>query len=153
MAKGTLGRVGRGGPGPLGPTSPFPFPPVIVLGDFSDVPEAATSLLVTGPEGSEIATAGFDRPDAGDDARLFNLAPLIAPERRYSRVQSGRKELLDQSFVSEELLPVGADGTRIRPSCDSLVDYAAALPSVGTDPNLRKDAIISDHAPLLATFA
>jgi len=61
--------------------------PLIVLGDFNDMPDAQTSLL-HGPAGSELGTAGFDRPDKGDDARLFNLAPLIPEERRFSRIHT-----------------------------------------------------------------
>src|SRR5215217_6250929 len=60
--------------------------PMLLLGDLNDVPEAQTSLLLTGPPGSEIGTLGFGRPDAGDDARLFNLAPKIPQERRFSRI-------------------------------------------------------------------
>jgi endonuclease/exonuclease/phosphatase family metal-dependent hydrolase len=82
-----------------------PNSPLVVLGDFNDVPEAQTSLILNGPEGSEIGTAGFDRPDRGDDARLFNVANAIAEARRFSRVHRGRGELLDQIFASEELLP------------------------------------------------
>lgn len=126
--------------------------PVIVLGDMNDVPDAATSLLLNGPEGSEIGTGGFNRADQGDDSRLFNLAPLIAEARRFSRVHAGRKELLDQILASEELFPRDANGDRTLPTCDSLVDYADNLPSIGTNPTLRRDAIESDHAPVVATF-
>lgn len=70
--------------------------PLLVLGDLNDVPEAQTSLILNGPPGSEIGTPDFGRPDRGDAARLFNLAPLIPQERRFSRVERGRPELLDQ---------------------------------------------------------
>jgi hypothetical protein len=86
--------------------------PLIVLGDLNDVPEAQTSLLLNGPPGSEIGTLGFERPDAGDDARLFNLAPLVAPERRFSRIERGLPELLDQILASVECFPAGDDGKR-----------------------------------------
>lgn len=49
----------------------------MVLGDLSDVPEAATTQILHGPPGSEIGTAGLDRPDLGDARRLWNLAPRI----------------------------------------------------------------------------
>ena len=55
--------------------------PVIVLGDLNDVPLAATTQILLGPPGSEIGTAGFDRPDRGDPWRLWNLAPLIPEEQ------------------------------------------------------------------------
>jgi endonuclease/exonuclease/phosphatase family metal-dependent hydrolase len=127
---------------------------LLLLGDFNDVPEAQTSLLLTGPPGSEIGTGGFDRDDAGDDARLFNLAPAIAAERRFSRKHHGRPELLDQILASVELLPRGSDGRRRRPAVDSLVDFSAlgTIESVGDDPNARRGEIAPDHAPVLARF-
>ena len=36
---------------------------LIVLGDFNDVPEAQTSLILNGPPGSEIGTESFHRRD------------------------------------------------------------------------------------------
>jgi endonuclease/exonuclease/phosphatase family metal-dependent hydrolase len=74
--------------------------PQLLLGDLNDVPEARTLLTLNGPPGSEIGTLGFDRPDKGDDARLFNLAPKIPEERRFSRIHDGRRELLDQILAS-----------------------------------------------------
>lgn len=126
--------------------------PLILLGDVNDVPEAQTSLLLTGPSGSEIGTLAFHRADKGDDARLFNVAPLIAAERRFSRVHQGRAELLDQIFASEELFPLEAPNQRRLPTTDSLVDFQGQLPSIGDDPNERTKAIGPDHAPVIATF-
>jgi endonuclease/exonuclease/phosphatase family metal-dependent hydrolase len=130
--------------------------PLIILGDFNDVPEAQTSLISCGPSGSEIGTGGFDIADAKDDVRLWNLAPCIEIERRYSRIEHGRKELLDQIFVSEELLPRGPDGHRKLPKVDSLVDFAQkgeeAINSIGSDPTKRKSVIAPDHAPVFAEF-
>lgn len=125
---------------------------LIVLGDFNDVPEAQTSLLLAGPEGSEIGTGSFQKKDKGDDARLFNLAPLIPEDRRYSRVHRDRPELLDQIFVSEEMLPRGADNKRRLPSVDSFVDIGHDLPSIGENPKQRLGELIPDHAPVTATF-
>jgi endonuclease/exonuclease/phosphatase family metal-dependent hydrolase len=130
-----------------------PNSPLVVLGDFNDVPEAQTSLLLNGPEGSEIGTAGFDRPDRGDDARLFNVSNSIPQERRFSRVHRGRPELLDQIFASEELLPVSTNGRRSLPIADSLVDFAGSLPSITENPGDRVKEISPDHAPVTATFA
>lgn len=129
-----------------------PQTPVILLGDFNDVPEAQTSLLLAGPPGSEIGTGGFHQADAGDDARLFNLAPAIAPERRYSRVHRGRGELLDQIYASEELFPREQNNRRRLPVVDSIIDFQNQLPSVSENPNERQDAIAPDHAPVVATF-
>jgi endonuclease/exonuclease/phosphatase family metal-dependent hydrolase len=126
--------------------------PLLLLGDFNDVPEAQTSLILSGPTGSEIGTPGFDRPDVGDDARLFNLAPVIAPDRRFSRVHRGRGELLDQIFASEELFPLGQDNRRRLPEVDSHIDFEDQLRSVGDNPGEREGEIAPDHAPVTAIF-
>lgn len=126
--------------------------PLLLLGDFNDVPEAQTSLLLNGPAGSAIGTLGFDRPDQGDDARLFNLSPAIAEERRFSRVHHGRGELLDQIFASEGLFPLGEDNRRLLPHVDSHIDFEGQLPSVGDNPAERVQEIAPDHAPVTATF-
>jgi endonuclease/exonuclease/phosphatase family metal-dependent hydrolase len=126
--------------------------PLIVLGDLNDVPEAATSQILTGPPGSEPGTSGFDRADLGDDARLFNLAPLIDPEQRFSRVHRGIGELLDQILASEELFPRRADGRRSVPEVRSHTEFAGGLASVTENPNLRRDDIAPDHAPVSAAF-
>jgi hypothetical protein len=122
-----------------------------LLGDLNDVAAAQTSLLLNGPPGSQIGTGGFDRPDQGDAARLFNLAPLIEEERRYSRVEEGRKELLDQILASVGFLPA-EDGKRRLPEVDSYVDFRERLPSVGNDPGERAEDVAPDHAPVTATF-
>lgn len=116
------------------------------------MPEAQTSLIFTGPPGSEIGTLGFDRPDKGDDARLFNLAPLISHERRFSRIERGRPELLDQILASVECFPDGQDGKRRLPEADSHVGFRDRLPSVGDDPGERAADTAPDHAPVTATF-
>ncbi|MGH2414993.1 MAG: endonuclease/exonuclease/phosphatase family protein [Microcystaceae cyanobacterium] len=122
---------------------------LILLGDFNDAVEAATTQLLQGPSGSEIGTVGFARPDEGDEARLFNLAPLIPEPRRFSRIYRGSKELIDHILVSQELLP---GQPRRLPVVDSHVDLAATLPSVSDDPNLRRGKPGSDHAPVTAIF-
>ena len=66
--------------------------------------QAATTQILQGPPGSEIGTPGFERPDKGDAARLWNIAPLIPEEQRFSRVHSGRPELIDHILVSRLLL-------------------------------------------------
>lgn len=114
---------------------------VVVLGDFNDGVEAATTQVIQGPLGSEFGTGGETRPDAGDGDRLWNLAPLIDANERFSRVYKGRGELIDHIFVSHRLK--GA----VR-SVRSLVDRK--LPSVGDDPGERRAAEDSDHAPVVA---
>ena len=126
--------------------------PLLLMGDLNDVPEAQTSLLLNGPAGSEIGTPGFGRPDKGDDWRLFNLAPLIPQARRFSRVERGRPELLDQILASVELFPEGEDGKRRLPEADSHVDFRERLPSVTGDPGEREGDVAPDHAPVTATF-
>jgi len=49
---------------------------LVLLGDLNDEPAAATTQMLLGPPGSQLGTAGFDHPDAGDGMRLWNLAPL-----------------------------------------------------------------------------
>jgi len=121
---------------------------LIVLGDLNDGVSAATTQILQGPGGSEIDTRGFNRPDKGDDARLFNLAPLIPEERRFSRIYQGNKELIDHIFVSEEMLP--GQPRRI-PKVDSGV-ITNPIPSITDNPGERRGQIGSDHAPITATF-
>ena len=115
---------------------------VVVLGDLNDVPLAATTQILLGPPGSEIGTAGYDRPDRGDPERLWNIAPLIPAEERFTRVFSGRPELIDHILVSRFLVTrTSAAGTGgIEPE------------SIGTDPRVRRDEPASDHAPVFARF-
>lgn len=122
---------------------------LIILGDLNDVSSAATTQILQGPSGSEIKTSGFERRDKGDDTRLFNLAPLICDERRYSRIHQNNKELIDHIFVSQELLP---GQPRRLPEVDSHVDFTNALPSVSNDPKERQGKPGSDHAPVTAIF-
>jgi len=119
---------------------------LIVLGDLNDVSSAATTQILQGPTGSEIGTSGFARRDKGDDTRLFNLAPRIDEERRYSRIHRNSKELIDHIFASQELL-LGE-----LPAVDSHVDLTNPLPSISDDPNQRQGKPGSDHAPVTAIF-
>lgn len=122
---------------------------LIVLGDLNDAPSAATTQILQGPTGSEINTAGFNRADAGDDTRLFNLAGLIPEARRYSRIYQGNKELIDHIFVSQELLP---GSPRKLPTVDSHLESNAALPSINDNPQLRHGKPGSDHLPIVSVF-
>ena len=116
---------------------------VIVLGDLNDEAAAATTQILSGPPGSEIGTGGFERDDAGDRLRLWNLAPLIPDAERYSRVNHGRRELIDHIFASHALLA---------PLPEVHVVHDHDLPSVTEDPSAHASKPGSDHAPVFATF-
>ncbi|MER6345647.1 endonuclease/exonuclease/phosphatase family protein [Streptomyces sp. NPDC001595] len=121
---------------------------VVVLGDLNDEVRAATTQILLGPPGSEIGTGGFDREDKGDAARLWNVAPLIPDDQRYSRVHAGRPELIDHILLSHRLVHrVTLAGTGL-PG-----EAAPRLPSVGPDPATRWDAPGSDHAPVWVRVA
>lgn len=116
---------------------------VAVLGDMNDEVQAATTQMLLGPPGSEIGTPGYDQADSGDAVRLWDVAPLIPADQRYSRVDSGRRELIDHILVSHHLVHrVTAAGTGL-PDEGTL-----RLPSVGPDPAERRGAPGSDHAPV-----
>lgn len=123
---------------------------LVVLGDFNDVPEAATTALFQGPEGSELLTRGFDLGDEGDSARLWNLGLAIDEQRRFSRIHRGAGELIDHIFASEEFFPRGADNLRRLPTLsDALVEN---IQSISDNPNARISKVRPDHAPVLAVF-
>jgi endonuclease/exonuclease/phosphatase family metal-dependent hydrolase len=116
---------------------------VVVLGDLNDDVQAATTQLLLGPPGSEIGTPGFERPDRGDARRLWNLAPLITPERRYTRIFRGRRELIDHVLAGK---PVVDRVTRV----DTVI---TDLPSITEDPSTRRDTPGSDHAPVVVELS
>jgi len=110
---------------------------VMVVGDLNDEPQAATTQILLGPPGSELGTAGADRPDKGDAARLWNLAPSLPEAERYSRIYHGRRELIDHLLVSQALLGRTAEVHTVHPG---------TLPSITDDPAARRNAPASDHA-------
>lgn len=114
--------------------------PTAVLGDLNDGVFAATTTLLLGPPGSEIGTAGFERPDDGDGARLWNVAPLIPEQSRHSRTYRGRPELIDHIMVSHALVGLLAEAR----TGDTRTG------SIGDDPAERRDAPGSDHRPVVA---
>ena len=116
---------------------------MVVLGDLNDGVDAATTQMLLGPGGSEIGSGAELRPDQGDAWRLWDLAPLIPEERRYSRIYRGRGELIDHILISRALLEKVT-------SVDSLVDQPVALPSITENPTARRNAAGSDHAPVVA---
>lgn len=120
--------------------------PLILTGDLNDTVQAATTQLLQGPPGSEIGTGGFGLPDAGDAQRLWNLAPLMPAGKDYSRINRGRKELIDHILVSAALVESAQDVRAVLP------EDGGELPSVTEDPGARRNAPSSDHAPVVATF-
>jgi endonuclease/exonuclease/phosphatase family metal-dependent hydrolase len=121
----------------------LPDAAVVVLGDLNDVTDAATTQILSGPPGSEIGTAGFDAPDRGDGQRLWNLAPRIPADQRFSRRHRGRDELIDHILVSHALVGLVRD-EQVR------TDATGPMPSITDDPRLRRDAPGSDHRPVVA---
>jgi endonuclease/exonuclease/phosphatase family metal-dependent hydrolase len=119
---------------------------VILTGDLNDTAQAATTQLLLGSPGSEIATRGFDQPDRGDPARMWNLAALMPAGQDYSRINQGRTELIDHILASKRLVtPLSAVAAQ--------AVIQAPLSSIDpTDPTARRDAPNSDHAPVVATF-
>jgi endonuclease/exonuclease/phosphatase family metal-dependent hydrolase len=129
-----------------GALSQVGHPPLILTGDLNDTTQAATTQLLLGPPGSEIGTQGFNQPDTGDAQRLWNLAPRMPPGKDYSRINQGRKELIDHILVSAALVkPLDSI------SVEAVIEQP--LPSIGQDPKARRNAPSSDHAPVVATFA
>jgi predicted extracellular nuclease len=115
---------------------------VIVLGDLNDEVQAATTQILLGPPGSEIGTVGFERPDQGDASRLWNLAPLIPEERRFSRRFRGRGELIDHLLVSHVLVQ----------RVEEADTGPGEPPSITENPTERRDEPASDHSLVWARF-
>jgi endonuclease/exonuclease/phosphatase family metal-dependent hydrolase len=116
---------------------------VVVLGDLNDEVTAATTQILCGPTGSEVGTPGFEIGDGGDAQRLWNLAPCLPDDERFSRRFRGRGELIDHIFCSHALVhPLPRVRTKITHD----------LPSITDDPAARKGKPGSDHAPVVATF-
>ncbi|BCA54645.1 endonuclease [Nitrospira sp. KM1] len=129
---------------------------VILLGDLNDGSEAATTELLYGPPGSqprgpEDATqvsGAFQREDAQDKQRLFNVTKFIPEAARWSRRHNGQNELLDHILVSQGLLP-RVNGLRRVPTMR--IDNADTPNLAGSDPNVG--GVLPDHAPVTAIFA
>ena len=130
---------------------------VIVLGDFNDVHEAATTQLLYGPPGSQprgpedaTHTSGaFQRSDNGDPRRLFNVTNLVPKEIRWSRRYNGQNELLDHILASQELMPRDDNGLRQVPTVSILNEDTPNL--IGTNPTVG--GVIPDHAPVTVKFS
>lgn len=115
---------------------------LVVAGDLNDEMQAATTQILYGPPGSQIGTGGYSHPDQGDGARLWNLAPLIPAEQRYSRIYHGRRELIDHLLVSHALLDTVQD-----------VSAGGEPDSVADDPRQRIGRPGSDHRIIYADLA
>lgn len=111
--------------------------PLIVLGDLNDEPDAVTTTILCGPEDQSL-----DHPDKGDDVRLYNLAPYIPLEHRFSRLYRKRRELIDHILVSHELI-------FHQQQVDSVVDL---IDSIDHQLGPRRRAVVPDHAPVFARF-
>jgi endonuclease/exonuclease/phosphatase family metal-dependent hydrolase len=136
---------------------------VLVTGDLNDTPDAATTEMLQGRDGSQLGTGGFAQPDWGDGNRLFNLAPAmpggtattdgrpLPPNQQngvepanWSRITNGQKELLDQLLVSHHL-------ARTLHSTESLT--LDGVRSATADPaSLSGMTAPSDHRPVIARF-
>ena len=116
---------------------------VLVCGDLNDTPEAATTQLLLGPPGSQIGTGGYSRPDQGDRQRLWDTGYAMQPPNDFSRINQGRKELIDHILVSHALIGALQDAGTV--SLD--------IQSIGTQPQTTpRTTPPSDHRPVLAHF-
>jgi hypothetical protein len=127
---------------------------VIVLGDFNEGPDAATTEMFYGPAGGQprgpedaaTASCAFQRADNADAVRLFNVCRFVPEEDRWSRVQDGRKELLDNILASEGLMPRQGE---LRQVPAVTIGHASSSP-LGAAP--RTTDVVPDHAPVTARF-
>lgn len=128
---------------------------VVVMGDLNDGPEVATTQILYGPPGSQPrgpndathAAGAFQRADASDPRRLFNVTKLLPENVRWSRRHNGQNELLDHILASEGLMP-RVNGLRQVPTMNILNDDTPSL--IGPHPTAG--GVIPDHAPVTATF-
>jgi endonuclease/exonuclease/phosphatase family metal-dependent hydrolase len=128
---------------------------VVVLGDMNDGPEAATTQILYGPPGSQprgpddaaLASGAFQRADAADNQRLFNVTKLVPENIRWSRRDNGQNELLDHILASAGLMP-RASGLRRVPTLSILNEDTPNL--IGVNPTVG--GAVPDHAPVTATF-
>jgi hypothetical protein len=133
-----------------------------VLGDFNDEPRAATTQLFMGPEDADATSA-----DKFDPVRLYNLGDgipgrgdathdkwFLAEAERFSRVNNGRRELIDHLFASKNLLGPSEElrhdhwkVTEVRSWVTSILDE-----NVSDNPADRVGKARPDHAPVYARF-
>ena len=82
-------------------------------------------------------------PDKGDDVRLYNLAPYLPAERRFSRIYRKQRELIDHILVSYELI-------FHHQQVDSVTEL---IDSIDHQLGPRRRAVFPDHARMFARFA
>ena len=128
---------------------------VVVVGDLNDGPEAATTQILYGASGSQPRGPGdaqdeecaFQRQDADDRQRLFNVAKLVPENSRWSRRHNGQAELLDHILGSDALMP-RVNGLRQVPTV--CIVNGNTPTSHSSNPTRRE--LVPDHAPVTATF-
>lgn len=128
---------------------------VVVLGDFNDGPEAATTQILYGPPGSQPrgaddathASGAFQRADAADGQRLFNVTKLVPEDIRWSRRYNGQNELLDHILISNGLMPRRNDLRQV-PTMSILNEDTPNM--IGPHPIVG--GMVPDHAPVTATL-
>ena len=128
---------------------------VVVLGDFNGGAEAATTQILNGPPGSQPrgpndathATGAFQRADAHDPRRLFNVTKLVPEDIRWSRRHNGQNELLDHVLASAGLMP-RVNGLRQVPTMSILNEDTPNM--IGPHPTVA--GAVPDHAAVTATF-
>ena len=98
------------------------------------------------PQDATLASGAFQRPDAQDGQRLFNVTKLVPEPIRWSRRFNGQNELLDHILASEGLMP-RAGVLRQVPTVSIHNEDTPALA-----PNPTVFGIVPDHAPVTAVF-
>jgi endonuclease/exonuclease/phosphatase family metal-dependent hydrolase len=134
----------------------------IVLGDFNDEPRAATTQLFMGPEDADATSA-----DKFDDVRLYNLSDgipgrgdathdkwFLPADERFSRINNGRRELIDHIFVSKNLLGPSEDLRRDQWKVTEVRSWVANIldENITDNPATRVGKARPDHAPVYARF-
>jgi endonuclease/exonuclease/phosphatase family metal-dependent hydrolase len=129
---------------------------VVVLGDFNDGPEAATTQIFYGPPGSQPKgpddaarpNCAFQLEDKGDRQRLFNVTKLVPEDIRWSRKHNGQEELLDHILTSEGLMLPRVNDLRQVPTMTIINSDTPNM--IGAHP--ISGEVIPDHAPVTAAF-
>ena len=129
---------------------------VVVLGDFNDGPEAATTQILYGPPGSQPKGpddaarphCAFQLEDKGDRQRLFNVTKLIPQDIRWSRKHNGQEELLDHILACDGLMLPRVNHLRQVPTMTIINSDTPDM--IGPHP--IAGGVIPDHAPVTAAF-
>ncbi|HTP10016.1 MAG TPA: endonuclease/exonuclease/phosphatase family protein [Anaerolineae bacterium] len=134
----------------------------IVLGDFNDEPRAATTQMFMGPEDADATSA-----DKLDPVRLYNLVDgipgrgdathdkwFLPPDERFSRINNGRRELIDHLFVSKSLLGPSEGLRHDHWKVTEVHSLIASIlnENITDNPADRVGKARPDHAPIYARF-